>query len=371
MTRSVALRALPLLLLAAVAGGCSGPAGSGPADARESGRPPVAVDTARVAAADLEEAIEVVGALTPKADAEVKSEYSGVISEVYVTQWVRVQRGTPLAKLDSREAEAALKSAEAAVAQAAVGAARAAREAERTVQLRAAGLATQQALDEARSVEEAARAQVAAAAAQLDMARARLQKAVFRSPMDGVVAARSVNVGDYVENMGNPRPIFHIVDNRVLELTVTVPTARLAGLAEGQPLYFAVDALPGREFEGRVSFINPTADEASRTVKVKAEIANDPEVLKAGLFAKGRIRTGVRQGVVTVPRAALQSWDTAARAGAVFVVDGGIARRRAVVTGAAVGDRVEIVSGVATGDEVVVRGGFNLRDGDKVAGAGA
>ena len=46
---------------------------------------------------------------------------------------------------------------------------------------------------------------------QLDMARARLQKAVFRSPMDGVVAARSVNVGDYVENMGNPRPIFHIV----------------------------------------------------------------------------------------------------------------------------------------------------------------
>jgi multidrug resistance efflux pump len=80
-----------------------------------------------------------------------------------------------------------------------------------------------------------------------------------------VVAARSVNVGDYVENMGNPRPIFRIVDNRVLELTVTVPTARLAGLAEGQSLFFTVDAIPGREFEGRISFINPAADEASRT----------------------------------------------------------------------------------------------------------
>ncbi len=371
MTRRIALRALPLLLLAAIAAGCSGPAGSEAEAGKEAGRPTVAVDTARATSTDLEESVEVVGALTPRTEAEVKSEFSGVVSAIYVSQWVQVKRGTPLAKLDSRETEAALEAARAAVSQAEVATARAARELARTVQLKDTGLATQQALDEARTGDEAARAQLAAAKAQLDMAQTRLAKLIFRAPIDGVVAARNVNVGDYVENMGNPRPMFRLVDNRVLELTVTVPTARLAGLREGQSLFFSVDAIPGREFEGKVSFINPVADEASRTVKVKAEIANDPEVLKSGLFAKGRIRTGVRAGVLTVPRSALQSWDTATGKGSVFVVEGGVARRTAVATGATREDRVEIVGGIAAGAEVVVRGGFNLRDGDKVRGAGA
>ena len=81
---------------------------------------------------------------------------------------------------------------------------------------------------------------------------------------------------------------------------------------------------------------------------------------------KGRIVTGSAAGVLVVPRSALVSWDTVARQGGVFVVDGGVARRVAVETGAAPGDRVEVVKGLAAGQEVVTRGGFNLRDGDRV-----
>jgi membrane fusion protein, multidrug efflux system len=358
MTRSpVALAAV--LALAACSRAAQSPAG-------EAGKPPVAVETAPVAAADVEEAVEVVGALSARSAAEVKTEYSGVVAEVNVTQWVKVTRGTPLARFDAREAVAGAESARAAALQAEVAVQRAARELERARKLQEAGLATQQAVDEARTAEEAARAGAAAARAQQAMAETRLAKAVIRAPIDGVVSERNVDVGDYVENMGSPAPMFRIVDARVLELTATVPSARIAALRVGQPLAFTSDALPGREFGGAVSFINPSADQASRTVKVKAEVPNQEGALRPGLFVKGRIVTGTRPGVLAVPRSALVSWDTAARTAVVFVVQAGTARRKTVQTGAAAGEGVEVISGLRAGEQVVTRGGFSLRDGDKI-----
>ncbi len=365
-------RSLPALLLlslplAVLLSACS------PAKGKEgqATAPAVAVDTARTAPSEMEEAVEVVGTLTAKNEAEVRSEYSGTVAEVPVMQWLAVKKGTPLARLDTREVDAVLQGARAAELQAQVGAARARRELERTQKLKEAGLATQQALDDARTAAEAADAATAAAKAQFAVSETRLSKAVLRAPIDGVVSERNVNVGDYVQNMGEQPPLFKVVDNRLLELTVTVPSTRYASLRVGQPVAFTTDAIPGREFRGKVSFINPAADEASRTVKVKAEVPNEPEVLKTGLFAKGRIVTGTRQGVLSVPRSALQSWDTVARKGAVWVVEGGAARRRAVETGATPGEGVEIVSGLKGGEEVVVRGGFNLKEGDPVRTAPA
>jgi len=359
-TTLAAPSAILLFALAAGAAGCGKPASG------DGQRPPVAVDTATTAASDLEESVEVVGTLAARSEADVKSEYSGTVAEVYVTQWVRVKAGTPLARLDTREADAAKQAARAGALQAEAGAKSAARELDRTVKLKEAGLATQQQLDEARSAEEAARAAADAAKAQLALAETRLGKAVVRAPIDGVVALRNVSVGDYVENMGNPPPMFRVVDNRVLELTANVPSARMAALKVGQPFSFTSDALPGTTFSGKVSFINPAADEASRTVKVKAEVPNADGALKAGLFVKGRIVTGRRAGVLVVPRSALVSWDTAARTAGVFVVEGGVAKRLSVETGAAPGDVVEVVKGLSAGQQVVTRGGFNLREGDRV-----
>ncbi len=358
MTRPSA-RTLPLLTLAlAAAAGCS-------RRAAEATRPEVAVETGKVATVDLEQGVDVVGALAAKAAADVKSEYSGTVAEVNVTQWVQVKRGQPLARLDSREAAAQVQSARAAALSAEVAAQRAARERERTDKLAEAGLTTRQAVDEARTAEAAARAQAAAAQAQVAMAQTRLEKAIIRAPLDGAVSERNVDVGDYVENMGSPRPMFRIVDARTLELTAAVPSVRMAELPVGQPLRFSSDALPGKEFQGSVSFINPAAEETSRTVKVKAEVPNEAGALKPGLFVKGRVVTGVRPGVRVVPRAALVSWDTAGKAGAVFVLQGGVARRRALKTGAVSGDLVEVVEGLEPGEVVVTRGGFNLRDGDR------
>jgi multidrug efflux pump subunit AcrA (membrane-fusion protein) len=100
---------------------------------------------------------------------------------------------------------------------------------------------------------------------------------------------------------------------------------------------------------------------------VIAEVENAQEQLKGGLFVKGRIVTGNRGGILEVPRAALLAWDVAAKKADLFVVNGEIAIRRTVQTGVLMEDFVEITSGLNRGEQVVIRGGFNLRDGDRVA----
>jgi RND family efflux transporter MFP subunit len=352
------------LIAIAVGTGCSGQ-GEGSVAKGASARPPVAVELAQAVLGDIEQTIEVVGSLAPKFAADLKSEFTAVVEEVYVTEWVKVKKGTPLAKLDTREGEAALEAARAALLQAQVAETRAVRELERADKLKEVGLVTVQNLDDARTAREADAAATAAAKAQLQATETRLAKAVIRAPFDGIVANRGVNPGDRVENMGG-EPMFRVVDNRILELTVNVPSTSLASLRVGQPIEFMTDAIPGRTFRGQVMFINPTADPVSRSVKVVADVPNEAEELRGGLFAKGRILTGTRAAVLQIPRTALLAWDVSRREGEVFVVSGEVVERRAVRTGAVAGEYVEVTEGIAAGESIVTRGAFNLRSGDRI-----
>ena len=343
-------------------------------------KPPVAVETTAAGAADLVEGIEVTGCLDPKFWADVKTQIPGLVKEVFVTEWVRVRRGQPLARIDLaeneafvRRAEAAIETAQANMAQAQVTATRAERELARMLKLKEAGLATQQSVDDSRSEAAAAAARVEAARAQsrvaeeeLRQAKARLAKGLVTSPIDGVVALREVNTGDLASDAAVAKPIFRIVDNRLLNLTVTVPSADSARVKVGQPLEFSVDCCPGKTFTGRVMFVNPELSAADRSLKVIAEVHNVPETLKGGLFAKGRIIAGRRSGVIQLPRSSLAGWDMAAKKGTVFVVEGDTARLRTVETGVVAGDLVEITGGLKVGDKYVSRGAFNLKDGDRV-----
>lgn len=353
------------VLVALIGAGCASHQ-----DGPPTGKPPVAVEVEAASAGDIARAVEVVGSLEPKQAADVKSEFTAVVSEVYVTEWVQVSKGAPLAKLDTREGEAAVAVARAAYLQAQVGETRARRELERASRAKGMGLITQQNLDDAQSAAEAAQASTAAAKAQRELAETRLAKAVIRAPIDGVVSHRGVSVGDRVENMGGNQSMFTIVDNRVMQLTATLPASRLADLRIGQPLEFATEALPGRTFHGTVAFINPSLDAAARSVRLRADVANPSGELRGGMFVKGRILTAHRAAVLQVPLAALVSWDVQHRAGEVFVVTGDVAERRPVHTGELAGDSVEVVDGLAAGDQVVVRGAFNLRAGDRVTVAG-
>ncbi|MBI5442346.1 MAG: efflux RND transporter periplasmic adaptor subunit [Deltaproteobacteria bacterium] len=388
--RAILVETGALLLAGLALAGCSTDGeGARPAAAKATS-PPVAVEVLKAEPRELVLGVDVVGTLAPRFQAEVKSEVAGTVTEVLVTQWLRVSKGQVLARVDARELETVLdrskagvqaakateESARAAVLEAKVASERAEREYQRLLKLKEVGLATQQSLDEGVTAREAAKARIAAAEAQVGAARAqvdaaqedvrhaqtRFSKAVIRSPMNGVIAERLVSVGDSTGD----RALFRIVDSSVLDLTVTVPSRELASLRVGQPLTFTTDALPGEVFTGKVLCVNPSVDPSDRSVRVQAEVRNVPERLKGGLFVKGRIVTGRRTGI-ELPRSALLAWDALTDKGHVFVVEGNAARRRPVETGPAREDCVEIASGVKPGEAVVTRGGFNLKDGDPVA----
>ena len=361
--RSVQLVAVGMMAMLALAG-CKGKPGA-EAQAGTSNRPVVAVDVAIAALDSLVEKVAVVGSLEPKRQAEVRSEISGTVTAVAVTEWVPVRRGDVLARLDPRETDASLAMAKAELARAEANETRAVRELERSVHLREAGLATQRALDDANTERDAAKAATEAARAQMAYAKSRADKAVLRAPIDGVVSYRGADVGDYVENMGAPA-LFRVVDNRLLDLTVTVAAARSSRLAVGQTVTFTTEAVPGRTFTGAIAHINPSFDQASRTLQLVVEVPNDDGALRGGLFVSGQVTTGVRASVLRLPREALQAWDVTGGRADVYVVEQNIARRRSVQVGTAVDGRVEITGGLAPGASVIVRGAFNLRDGDTV-----
>jgi RND family efflux transporter MFP subunit len=350
------------------AAACSGSTQPAPeASAPATGRPPVAVSVAPVGLTVFQESVEIVGSLQPKFFADVKSEVTGTVTAVYVTEWVPVRKGDRLAQLDTSETEAGIAALKAMEAQGRVAESRAKREYERAVQLKQYGLITPQSFDDATSAVEAAEAATSAASAQTRTAEARLAKSLLQSPIDGVVALRGVNVGDRVENMGSGDPLFRIVDNRLLDLTVAVPSSRLESVRIGQVLEFATDSLPGRTFTGKVRFINPAIDPASRSAKVVVEVPNPDGQLKGGAFVKGRVVVATRADVLQIPREALLNWNVEQQTAEVFVVRGGQADKRVVKTGTSNGVAVEVISGLQAGEQVVTRGGFALQAGDKVA----
>ena len=353
---------------AACSGPSSDPATPARADTapREGGRPPVAVSVAPASRAHFQESVEIVGTLAPKFSADVQSEVTGTVTAVYVTEWVPVRKGDRLARLDTTETEAGIAALKAMEAQARVGESRAKREYERAQQLQKYGLITPQAFDDAKSAVDAAEAATAASQAQTRTAEARLAKSTLLAPISGVVALRAVNVGDRVENMGGSGPLFRIVDNRLLDLTVSVPSSRLSSVKVGQPIDFTTDALPGRSFTGKVMFINPAIDPASRSAKVVVEVPNPDGQLKGGAFVKGRIVVASRPGILQVPREALLNWNLEQQTADVFLARGDKAEKRVVKTGQSNGVTVEVVSGIEAGDPVVVRGGFSLQPGDRL-----
>ena len=201
-------------------------------------------------------------------------------------------------------------------------------------------------------------------------AEARLAKSLLAAPMDGVVALRARQRRRPRREHGRQRAA---VPHR------RQPAARPDGVGAvvaprrpckvGQPLEFTTDALPGRTFTGKVMFINPAIDEASRSAKVVAEVPNPDGALKGGVVREGAHRRGepARRAAGAARGAAQLERRAADRRGV---------RRRAatrprsapVKTGA--GERRDAsrcVSGLQAGDQVVTRGGFALRPGDRVA----
>lgn len=320
---------------------------------------------AQVERGDIVSAISTSGTVSAVVTVDVGTQVSGQISELRADFNTEVKRGQLIGRIDPQTFEARVRQAEAelAVAQAGVtmqiavlartgadlASARAnllsarsrdgdaQRELKRKEELLARGVASARDVDRARTEAEAAAAQAASveaavvgAQAQRAVARAQIQNAeaqvqqreasveqalidlertFIRSPIDGIVIDRAVNVGQTVAAALNAPVLFTIAqDLRVMQVETAVDEADIGRIRVGQPVIFTVDAYPGRTFEGRVEQVRRKPEEVQNVVTytVIVSAANPRADLLPGMTANVQVVLNRRDGVLRVPNAALR-----------------------------------------------------------------
>lgn len=312
-----------------------------------SGEPPampVKAVAARVAPA-VEEAT-AVGSLRADEAVTIRPEIAGRIAQILFGEGQSVKKGTVLARLDTSELTAALASSK---AQAALDRQRL----ERAEDLHKKGFFSQQALDEARSNS-------ARSAAKQAEDEAKLAKTEMRAAFGGVAGLRQVSEGAYVA-AGTDIARLEKIDQ--LKLDFRLPEQFLARVRPGQGVRIVVDAYPEAGFSGAIYALEPALDEQTRTVLVRARVANPDMKLRPGMFARVQLQLGVRENAVWVPEAAIvpRGQDSF-----VYRVADGKAALVKVRTGLRKAGEVEIVSGVAAGDQVVTEGVQKIGPGSAV-----
>ncbi len=189
-----------------------------------------------------------------------------------------------------------------------------------------------------------------------------IENTILRSPISGVITARGYDRGDMYAMAS---PIYVVQQITPVKLLVGISESDYTKLHRGDQVTLTVDALPGREFTGKVNRIYPTIDPASHTVNAEVLVTNSDRVLRPGMYARVKVTFEVNHSIV-VPDAAVQK-QQGSGVRTVFVVGPDNTVDIVPVTpGRHIGSEYEILAGLSEGERVVVKGHSALRNGSKV-----
>ena len=258
---------------------------------------------------DVTQTVSANGTLNPVVLISVGTQVSGTVRKLFVDFNDKVKKGQPLLELDDALVSASERQSAANVvnAQAALDLAQA-NEA-RIKQLFAQEYVSRQEYDQAMQSLKSARAQLALARAQNERDRANVNFTVIRSPVDGVVIDRVVDIGQTVAaSFQTPTLIKIAQDLSEMRIDTSFAEADIGNIKEGQKARFTVDAFPNRSFVGDVQQIrlNPTNTQNVVTYNVRINVANPDQQLLPGMTAYVNIGVQKREGVLLVPNAALR-----------------------------------------------------------------
>lgn len=312
--------------------------------------------------------------------AAVGSRVIGRVVELKVDEGDRVNKGDVIAILDSADLRASIQEVEAQIVEAQARLANAEREEQRQSKLAQEGVVTASAYDAARTALAVARAQVGTIEARLRSLKAQLEYTVIRAPLSGVVIDRNVEVGEMVAPGGftsqqSTGAIVRIANPRSLEVEADINESYIARLKPGQPASIRIDAVPDREYHGRLRQVVPTADRQKAVVQVKVTVDDSdasvvPDMSSTVTFLEADAdRNEARQAKakIYVPKdAVLRTGESAA----VFQVENGLLKRTEIqiapLAKGEKGDRIEVTSGLSGGETIVRVGVAVLKDGQKV-----
>jgi len=202
-----------------------------------------------------------------------------------------------------------------------------------------------------------ARTNVANAEAQLALAQKSLSYSVIPAPIDGFVAERNADMGEYVSPQ---QKVATIVRTNPVRIRIDIPEQAIPEVHVGQSVSMSTSAWPDKNFSGRIARIAPNVTANSRTLTVEAEIENSSGVLKPGQFATVRILQPRPQAAVLIPARAVTTESGVSR---VFVIKNGHSEQRLVQLGQTEGDLIEVKSGIAADEQVATSNLEKLSDG--------
>lgn len=279
--------------------------------------------TAEARRGELIATVTATGTLEPTNQVEVGSEISGRIATMEADFNDHVEQGQTLATLDTdqlrakvKQSESSLQAAEAGVREAMATVDEMAAKARRLRTLARRDFSSQQDLEVAEAASARAEAALASARAQVEVARAVLQadrttlaKAIIRSPIDGVVIDRHVEVGQTVAASFQTPILFTLAqDLTEMELHLDIDEADVGHVKVGQQATFRVDAYPDQEFAATITSVRyaPRTVQGVVTYEAILAVANESLLLRPGMTATAEIMTARQKNVLLVPNGALR-----------------------------------------------------------------
>ncbi len=336
----------------------------------------VNVDLTQARIGEIREELLLTGSLKPKEIVDVNPKSTGRIERIHFLVGDWVESGALVAEMEDEELQQQVKRSEAsfAVSEANISSrkaelARTMADLDRAKLLFDEDLLSPQEYQQQQTSLEVMEAQLQLAEAQAQQAlaevrefRIRLANSKIYAPMSGVISVRYVDPGALVSTNNS---ILQIVNLMTMVTQGNVPERNIGKLAIGNSASVIVDAIPDREFLGRVARIAPVLDAATRSAIIEIDILNPEMVLKAEMFARITLDLGTMRAATLIPRDGLVY---RGQQPGVFIVEAESQRPvfRVIETGMTREDQVEVLANLDAGTRIVGRGATMLRDGDRI-----
>ncbi|WP_065383015.1 efflux RND transporter periplasmic adaptor subunit [Hyphomonas sp. ND6WE1B] len=370
-----AKKSLPALLLAAtmVLTACGGETAS-----QQAAAPPApVVQTMTVRLTDVPNVIELSGRARAFAEAEIRPQVTGIISERLFKEGDTVKKGQALYQIDAAEYSAAVRSAEAALARAEATAAVARETAARFERLASINAVSQQEYDQAVASASQAEADIGIQKAALDRARIDLARTKISSPIEGRIGRSSFTQGALV-TQNQTEPLARVLQTDPIYVDLTVSSARLLTwrqrIADGDIATTDQNTIPvdiiladGTPYPlpGDLEFSEVNVEESAGTVAVRVVVPNPENLILPGMFVRAKFVAGYYENVVTLPQSVVSRTPTGDAT--VMVVDReGIVQQRRITVEQNTDNTWTVLTGLSAGEQVATANLQTIREGMKV-----
>lgn len=308
----------------------------------------------------IEQTLDLTGIIIPSNSVDIVAEVTGKAEKIYKQLGEYVNKNQTLALIDDVIPASQFEQAKAQVLST-----------ESNLKIAEANLKSDKILfenndisefeyDNSQSVFKSAEAQHLAALAQLDAAQKTFEDTRIKTPISGYISRKNIDLGSMV-SMGTVA--FRVVDLSSVKLQVSVPQEVINRVKVGGKADVFISALNGHSFPGKVKRISPQADEITGGFPVEIEVANNDNLIKAGMTASIKLLLTKEQKVLAVPEYAVVLKNNE---NYVYKITNDFAELVKVQLGESIGENIVVNDGLSSGDKIVIVGMKNLGTRTKV-----